>query len=132
MIFFGCGLVGSDVIDVGVVVEPAQLFDPKLDNFNKAGGSKAVRNFFLYDSTTELHPLRFSKTKTIKLAAWDTESRFDQHRLLFFTGNVKTDIFNFSLKHLAYDGGSLFRCGDKNWGTPTNFSAAYRAVFYKL
>ena len=88
LIFFGCGLVGSDVIDVGVVVEPAQLFDPQSYNYSEAGSAKAVRNFFLYDSTTTYHPMGFSKTKNIKLGAWDIESLSDQHRVSFFTGNI--------------------------------------------
>ena len=83
--------VGSDVFDIGVVVEPDQLFDPKLYNYNNVTGAKLVRNFFTYDSTTKLSPLGFSKTKNIKLASWDIESRSDQHRVSFFTGNVRTD-----------------------------------------
>ena len=89
LIFFGCGLVGSDVIDVGVVVEPAQLFDQQSYNYNTPESAKAVRNFFVYDSTTSLQPLGFSKTKNIHFLSWDVESKSDQHRVSFFTGNVQ-------------------------------------------
>ena len=52
-IFFGCGKTGSTTLDLGIIVTPSELFDPK--SYGKT--AKAVRNFFVYDSTGTYNPI---------------------------------------------------------------------------
>ena len=84
-IFFGCGKTGSTTLDLGIIVTPSELFDPK--SYGKT--AKPVRNFFVYDSTGSNTPLGFSGSANIDLNSWDVDSRSDNDRVCFLTSKYQ-------------------------------------------
>jgi len=72
LLFFGCGPVDKDYLDVGILVEPEVLFDQRSYPYGMAGLAKDTgRNVFTYFSSAIDNPIGFSMDQNIYLATAD-------------------------------------------------------------
>jgi hypothetical protein len=114
-VFMGCGRVNSNVLRMGAVATPAELFDQRdYPRFNEESDAKAVRNFYAYYSTNAYEAIGFSKTSTIKLHDADLYDLSDESKLSALTKS---------------SGYNLWRCGSAN-GFSDDFKTSFKIVFY--
>ena len=94
--FMGCGKANTNVIDVGAIVAPDELFDPK--DYQGRKNAKSVRGFYVYDSSNCMKPIGFSGYQDININCHDNIS--DKSRMTFFTGIICRDLdFNHFLDY---------------------------------
>jgi hypothetical protein len=117
-VFMGCGKVNSNVLQIGAVATPAELFDQRDYRTYNETDAKAVRNYYAYYSTSYLEPIGFSKTSKIRLYWADVNDFYDESIL---SGTTK------------YRGSTLLRCGSAKGGYAGfsyYFYSSYKIVFY--
>ena len=114
-IFMGGGIIGSDVVKMGVFGSIEELFDQREYPRNQDTAAKSVRNYYSYYSSGTAEAIGFSKTPTIHLRYADVSNIDDETKLSAFT----TDACSCT----------LWRCGSSNWRDPT-FKDKFQIVFY--
>ena len=115
-VFMGCGEVNSNVLKMGAVATPAELFDQRKYPWEVETDAKAVRNYYAYYTTGWIpEPIGFSKTSTIKLYWPDFYDLSDESKLSAYT------------THSEYN---LWRCGSANASSYTDFTSSFKIVFY--
>ena len=68
-VFMGCGKINSNLLKIGAVATPAELFDQRDYPYFEFFDAKAVRNYYAYYTTAlHLEPIGFSKKSTIQLS----------------------------------------------------------------
>jgi hypothetical protein len=113
-VFMGCGKINSNVLKMGAVATPAELFDQRDYPYNVETHAKAVRSYYAYYSTHLSQPIGFSKTSTIRLASPDFYDNSDESKLSADT---------------TYTSANLWRCGSAN-GWSVDFHSSFKIVFY--
>ena len=66
-IFMGGGLIGSDVVKMGVFGTIQELFDQRVYPHRQDTEAKRVRKYYSYYDSGNLQPIGFSKIPTIRL-----------------------------------------------------------------
>jgi hypothetical protein len=113
-VFMGCGKVNSNVLQIGAVATPAELFDQRDYPYGVERDAKAVRSYYAYYNTDTFEVIGFSKPPTIKLASVDVYDYSDESKLSAVT---------------TYNSYNLWRCGSANrWDT--DFFTSFKIVFY--
>jgi hypothetical protein len=112
-VFMGCGKINSNLLKVGAVATPAELFDQRDYPYFEFFDAKAVRNYYAYYSTSTGEPIGFSKTPRILLVTLDKNYLPSESKLSRST--VNSD--------------HLWRCGSDN-GYSDDFWGTFKIVFY--
>ena len=115
-IFIGCGEINSDVLKMGAVGTPAELFDQREYPWDTETNAKAVRNYYAYYAKFDGRPyesIGFSKQQTIFLTSVDTYDKYDESKLSGYTVNYQ----------------NLYRCGSVK-PKPADFDTTFKIVFY--
>ena len=114
-IFMGGGIIGSNVLKMGVFGTTGELFDQREYRHYANANAKSVRKYYAYYDSGDNETIGFSKTPTICLSSADTSNTGDESKLS---------------AHTTYRfGPSLWRCGATK-SKPGNFDHTYQIVFY--
>ena len=114
-IFMGGGIIGSDVVKMGVFGTPEELFDQREYPHRQDTEAKRVRKYYSYYDSGKLQPIGFSKSPTIRLQAVDVSEPDDETKLCAATTS---------------DVCALWRCGSLNWNNSEDFEDTFQIVFY--
>jgi len=115
-IFMGGGIIGSDVVKMGVFGTPEELFDQREYRHGEITEAKSVRKYYAYYDSKKLNPIGFSKTPTIYLHKGDTCNIHGETKLSALTSGNRI--------------GTLFRCGSSNLLDQNDFGDTFQIVFY--
>lgn len=135
-IFVGCGKNSggaATLLDVGIMVKPEELFDPKPYQHRTIESATRVRTFHTYDDTSgDSKPMGFTKDESIWLQDVDIydcktqggefeceKEQLDPSRVSYHTEGHSHSY-------------SMYRCGIHTKENVTNFMGTYRLVFYYL
>ena len=113
-IFMGGGIIGSDVVKMGVFGTIEELFDQREYPHNEVTFAKSVRKYYSYYSSGTHEPIGFSKQPIIRLHHADVSYLYDENKL---SAHTTSDYF------------SLWRCGTSN-RHQTGFADTHQIVFY--
>ena len=116
-IFMGGGIVGCDVVKMGVFGTPEELFDQREHPHGEEAHTeaKSVRKYYSYYDSGRCQPIGFSKSPTIRLNDVDNLDLTDKSKLSAVTTGARC---------------TLWRCGTSNWRDPTDFDDTFKIVFY--
>ena len=115
-IFMGGGIIGSDVVEMGVFGTIEELFDQREYPHHKETEAKRVRKYYSYYSSGRCQPIGFSKTPAINLCDGDAADPDNQTKLSAYT---------------TYTRNTLWRCGSSNMSNnKTDFKNTFQIVFY--
>ena len=122
-IFMGGGIIGSDVVKMGVFGTTDELFDQREYPRNQDTAAKSVRKYYAYYDSGELEPIGFSKRQTIKLHDPDVSYPDDETKLSAYTAESASLIDTFG-------NCTLWRCGSLTEENQTDFDDTFQIVFY--
>ena len=102
LVFMACGKVASSTYDVGIVIQPYQLFNQQAYSHTLNTEARVADNkdFFVYYSTGRQEPIGFTNEKQIFLynvdcyecnreGAWNVQpSQLDDHRVSVHTSII--------------------------------------------
>ena len=112
-VFMGCGKINSNLLKIGAVATPAELFDQRDYPYFEFFDAKAVRNYYAYYSFSSWEPIGFSKIPRILFSSADNYDSPSESKLSGSTVN----------------GDNLWRCGSDN-GYSDDFWGTFKIVFY--
>ena len=113
VVFMACGKVASSTYDVGIVLQPSQLFNQQAYSYQIETEARVANNkdFFVYYNTGTYEPIGFTKEKEIFLfnidcyecfhgileprfdGNWNLQqSQLDGHRVSAYTGLIILEI----------------------------------------
>jgi len=127
LVFMGCGRISSDMLDVGIIVEPSVLFNQKSYRHHVHLKADDIgRNYHTYYSSGDLEPLGFSESNNIRFGNPDNydcsiagnwsapPAELDAHRVSTYTTHSS----------------SLWRCGRQTASNDSSFRIMYRLMFF--
>ena len=113
-IFMGGGIIGSDVVKMGVFGTIEELFDQREYPHNEIIAAKRVRKYYSYYDSGTGQPIGFSKTPSILLTPVDLSEMHNQTKLSAFTTDASR---------------TIWRCGSSYY-CHTDFKDTFQIVFY--
>ena len=114
-IFIGGGIIGSDIVKMGVFGNVEELFDQRKYPRDQDTEAKSVRKYHAYYDSGSGQPIGFSKTPTIRLKATDVSNPDDETKLCACASSGYL---------------SLWRCGTSTSSNQTDFGNTFQIVFY--
>ena len=138
-IFVGCGRTDGGTVtrfDAGIIVEPAELFNPKAYAHSSVQYATEIRNFHTYDDSNHdtyySRPMGFTRYPEIWLQAIDI---FDCDESSNEKLNCPSDKLDFSRVSFHTVNNprrdySMWRCGVHTYKNTNNFTGLFRLIFY--
>ena len=80
-IFMGCGNKESNVIKMGIIVEPEDLFDQRAYPSNQEVKAKKVKEFYTYYTSGKTNIIGFSGSPNININSYDQYNQADTTKL---------------------------------------------------